>query len=623
MCPSITVPDSISASLPFAAPSSTRRDQAGDPPPAGTTPAAGLATDAVAGIHAEQQAVDERLRQLDDVLQHYSSRIAADDHQRLRQSIEALRGASGQDADRLGSHAQRQAGADAAARPRLVDVEQAMLRIHGELMRALESRTTRPRVVRDMPRLPTEIMAHWIAALQSACEQARQHGAIESVRQPLHEALEAAKRQWLRHDLTVAAVDTLLEAARESPAAMMFPRLDALARHLLDELHRHGDVAPAGTRQFDNVYGRTFESALIGHLVADPPAAVKEACRTLNAALARALEGVGTERRFGLALRQLQDKLKADPRFWMPEFAATHPQFGVFLALSLPELTFDRLERPIPPDDSYGPAIQQGFQCLLEMLGEPVASGIDCVAASYLLAKVLPAMSDADIYLPGKLEADVNYGSIKSQSGRRELPDDLLRRKWMPPSRVAGITLAYQPAAIGPSSTHAETLRPALLNEPEYSAPERADFGRPAAAPVEVALAHGIPYVSGLSGTTNMLIHFAHDVDQRALLSPSDDWPRIDLPHAMLAAMMFLTYDGGHSLHEALWTLNQTEAALQHGVPTGGHANDPNAFKADYEAYFASFAEPTRSALNEASNRAFSDMARMRAQYVNQDPFRP
>jgi hypothetical protein len=55
----------------------------------------------------------------------------------------------------------------------------------------------------------------------------------------------------------------------------------------------------------------------------------------------------------------------------------------------------------------------------------------------------------------------------------------------------------------------------------------------------------------------------------------------------MLGTMMFLNFDGGHSMHEAMWVGNQLDQSL--GLGMGMPGGDPHSYVADYDGFVESF----------------------------------
>jgi hypothetical protein len=532
------------------------------------------------------------IERLQETLKHYQSRLPRERYLELWKHVDAL----------------RTRGAD------IDTVRTAMPQMHEDVLKAVEHsgmRTARPDEM--PPRVPTEVSMHWIAALRQAIESLSltdaQHGAI-------HTLLDEASCRWMQHDLKVGDVRSTLRSAIKAleqtggePAAA----LGTLAERLDTELAAYGDKEPPTTRLFDNVYGRTFETALIDYLVEHPPADVKRAMSQLGEALAETVEQLEPEFWFGEGLEHVQRLILKKPRFWTRQLSDQNPAFNEFLRLRL-RLPSGFLDKTLK---------EPGSQLLCQMLRAPVQNGVDCIARPYLAVELIAGFAKEQLKVPGKRAADRNYESVITPAAARAQSNSNMSaiKKWAPKTDAAGLTLAHQPEAARMRGAAYATTRPALVNEPTYPESERsnelsgAGGSAKISAETTLALQHGIPYVSGVSGSTNLILHYIQAVNRESL--------KIDLDHALLGTMMFLTYDGGHALHETLWTMNQTEQSLTHGAIADHQPVEPDAskFKSDYQKYFSGFAgnPETRAALEEATRHAFDTTVEMRRRYVEAD----
>ena len=89
------------------------------------------------------------------------------------------------------------------------------------------------------------------------------------------------------------------------------------------------------------------------------------------------------------------------------------------------------------------------------------------------------------------------------------------------------------------------------------------------------------------------------------LKAMQDAGAQIDTKNFLLGAMMFLVYDGGHSIHEVLWTANQLDEQLGLNLGLGGDPEHPEDFVADYEAFIEKFQGDSAVALERASEAAW------------------
>ncbi|WP_105102061.1 hemagglutinin repeat-containing protein [Microbulbifer pacificus] len=478
---------------------------------------------------------------------------------------------------------------------------------------------------RDMDRVPTEVSTNWMAGLQQTIAELPP----DPTRTSLESLLDSAERQWLRHDLKASDVQSMLKdavASLDNVDDAQSQKLKGLAERLDSELAGYGpNKQPPATRLYDNIYGRTFETAMVDHLVRNPPEGVKKSMDQLGAALSKSIADNESNENLGGALDSVQELLEKDAqRFWDAEFEKNNSEYKEFMSLKFPGNHVD----PAGYTDKQRQAVEQGKELLQAMLNRPVQNGADVIARPFLAVKMAAGFRKGGIKLPGVQEADLNYKNVLQSAVGRHKPNigaakPDTRAKIIPLSRTAGLTLGHQPeAASGPVDGSLAT-RPTLWNEPIYPDSERLTelSGRNEAdkptAEAMLELENGIPFGSGVSGSTNLIIHYVNEANKNGA--------GIDLNHAMLGAAMFLTYDGGHSLHEMLWTLNQTEGTLNHGVLTGHQTVEPDIskFKSDYSAYINGFRDDpeTKAVLDQAVARGFEAMLELRRTRVASDPF--
>ena len=94
----------------------------------------------------------------------------------------------------------------------------------------------------------------------------------------------------------------------------------------------------------------------------------------------------------------------------------------------------------------------------------------------------------------------------------------------------------------------------------------------------------------------------------------------IDPKSALLNAMTFVVFDGGHSMHEALWVANQTHQRLNLGLNLGDPTK-PNEFVSDYEAFADKFNGNMKAAVDGAMNTAWAgtqDYMQQSSQFAQQ-----
>ena len=206
----------------------------------------------------------------------------------------------------------------------------------------------------------------------------------------------------------------------------------------------------------------------------------------------------------------------------------------------------------------------ESVEKLIAFLEEEKQDGFDCIAVPYLLVKMTQEAQWSGC--PWLEAANKNYGNITSQTTRgppalKNEPVSVHRY-----TREGGITLSHQPG---------------VIRHPDFKAGERPSSKyvpnlAKTTETTETAFRQGVPWASGVSGSTNIALY--------ALDYFKNSQPPIDARDYFLSTMMFLTYDGGHSLHEAMWTANQVQkqGGLALNMPLSDEA-DPKHFVADYE----------------------------------------
>ena len=141
--------------------------------------------------------------------------------------------------------------------------------------------------------------------------------------------------------------------------------------------------------------------------------------------------------------------------------------------------------------------------------------------------------------------------------------------------KVGGITLPHQIPVIQEAWMNPST-RPITKNEPNLaflSKVSREDLYNKA-KPIKMAERHGLAWVSGVSGSTNILLHQLKYLRDQGKAE-------IDINAYLLATLAFLVYDGGHSMQEVLYVANQLDEPLKLGLHLSDKAA-PEEFVADY-----------------------------------------
>ena len=91
--------------------------------------------------------------------------------------------------------------------------------------------------------------------------------------------------------------------------------------------------------------------------------------------------------------------------------------------------------------------------------------------------------------------------------------------------------------------------RPTLVRYPRIFTKSKTSAEAEAVYSLRNQLEHGVAWASGMSGSTNINLHAIHWSNN--MKDPSKK-TNIDYKGALLGIMMFLVYDGGHSISEVL-----------------------------------------------------------------------
>lgn len=419
---------------------------------------------------------------------------------------------------------------------------------------------------RDAPRAPSEVVIHLQRAVEQALGKDPKNAALKKL-------LGTLRQTYLKHDLTVESTRKLLAEARKTCETGNLPELAKLSESLLGQIPAKSGDMPA-TRLHENIYGRVFDSQLIGDLVQDPPEGVKTSMKEAGTAMADLLDELGAKNaNNNWAGNKIKEYLNSkDPRFWVPKVPG--------------------LEKVKNAKDS-----NEALTELKAYLRADKTNGQECVAMPWVLCK-LSLFLTATGGSPWMDEANKNYnGVIMKQTGRDKpmVPDGQKLE-----TEGAGITLRHQPPAVK-EDWMVPSQRPTTINRPQIGGEDMAGHdtsgGPRTTDAIQEALAHGAPYASGVSGSTNIMLHLLKHL--------KDKGKAIDTRDYLLGTMMFLVYDGGHSIHEVLWTANQLNAQLDLKLDLGGDSSKPNEFVADYEKFAAVFGDKTGAAVQRATDSAW------------------
>jgi hypothetical protein len=423
--------------------------------------------------------------------------------------------------------------------------------VHIQTMHSLPA----SRAERDTKRMPMDCLTHLGHQMRAAQPSASPE------QQALLETLGAeAKDRALRHNLSFGSTRTWLDSVAARCEQQGLDELAGLARELhnaVPEPAPHDREAEQlrnhAAQLHDNIYGRALESVMINELVLNTPAEVKTSMMALSTHLDHALSNLSPDWQ-QYAAAGVQHMMRHESRSWQNHSPALSAFIGAAPADALPALR--------------------------ALLAAPKDNGADCMAVPYLTVKLSLCMQSG---APWMAAANDNYLHVVQAASARETEAGTNANRVTPKS---GITAHHQPIMAW-TAPHEASMHPGDKNRPLLDKPSPELMN---------ALQHGAPFVSGVSGSTNIVMHAVASMPQGT----------INAKDALLGTMMFLTHDGGHSMHEAMWVGNQLDSRLGLGMGMpGGHAPG---YVADYQAFMDSFPDgQCKDTMHAASDRAWHE----------------
>jgi hypothetical protein len=396
---------------------------------------------------------------------------------------------------------------------------------------------------REAKRMPSEVMVQLLATVRAELKTAPT--------EELKKLERSVNGQIMKHDLSVAETKKFLAAAKDTCNKAGVTKLEDLCKKLDKDLPATDAEAPV-TRLHDNPYGRVFDSALMSNLVKSPPEGVQKAIKAAAGGFQQFLATADVTK-VEAAAADIQHYLKGegtteDPRFWIDQ---------------VPELV--KLRDADPKD---------AVRIVNEFLAADKKTGPECIAVPWLMVKMCTdKLKAAAPWMP---KANNNYQFILDA---RFNVQPKLKDQMMTPTNLAsdgsGITLKHQPTAVEGEGYARPSTRPANRNLPGVERKKDNEAQGAKTEPMRRALEHGLPYGSGASGSTNVMLHLLEHLNANGA--------NIDTKDMLLGTSMFLVADGGHSLHEVLYAANAVDAKL--GLNMGFPGGKPEEFVADYGAF--------------------------------------
>jgi hypothetical protein len=405
---------------------------------------------------------------------------------------------------------------------------------------------------REGSRMPNDVLVHLMTVVDDTLKN---HDHAPELRK----VAEDGRKMFMSHEANTSDVKGLIGDARKALATLNEQGAREACMQLRGQLPLEGESLPVGrellnsekahaTQLHDNIYGRVFDTKMISELVKNPPAELLTASGRSGAAFAATLDDNNPKHQEA-AKYFIEHYVVEDRRPWSASVPA-----------------FDEMAKHAHD----GP---EALKAVKEFMQKTPETGHEIVAMSYMLAKVPQAEKSVGIEPKWLTEASNNYGRITKEANRdRGASADKVV------SQAAGITLLHQPEAsnapnLVPSERPGTANRMGNRNHRDNQGKELSEVAR--STQNDTQLNHALPFASGVSGTTNLLIHL-YDNMEKETAKLNNTGTGVTPPEFLVNSMMFLVHDGGHSMHEAMWTANQIHTELPDKVNFNVGLNDPN-----------------------------------------------
>ena len=232
---------------------------------------------------------------------------------------------------------------------------------------------------RETKRTPSEVLVHLMSRLGEEKGKNPQLASLE----------QEAKQMFSKHEMRLDSVKAFLDKVNnQCKDQNELSHITQLCQTLKKQLPE-SESKLESTRLHDNIYGRAYDSALIGALVKNPPEGVRTAMTNAGKDLESWFNDIENNHDNGHAYccniaTKFQDYLKKDdPRFWFPQ---------------VPGLQAVR-DAPTP---------EAALTALKAFLKSPKNSGPECLAIPYALVKlsVLVNNSKEELKTAGAKDVD-------------------------------------------------------------------------------------------------------------------------------------------------------------------------------------------------------------------------
>jgi hypothetical protein len=379
------------------------------------------------------------------------------------------------------------------------------------------------------------------------------------------------RKMFMTHQLDSPGVTVLIHDAELALGDLDEAKAAGVCTTLASQLPED-DASLSPAQLQDNIYGRVFDSKMVAALVDQPPVRMLDGAGKAGVAFAAMLPD---DSRSQMAARRLRDKYLGEVRSW---------------TAAVPEL------------NSIKNATDEGvLGALKDFLKAAPTTGKGIIARSFVMTKMAICQKYVNAAPQYMDTADRNYMSVIMPQANR---DRITRPNVHVLSEGAGITLLHQPTAVASDSAEL-TERPATANRfNQRNLPGILEKGlgleeQERSPATVVQHEHALPFASGVSGSTNIMLHM-----YKAMKNEGMDG--VGSREFLMNAMLFLVHDGGHSMHEVMWTANQLDATL--GLELNlGDPSKPNEFVADYDKLVDGCEDDMRQAMKAAADKAWDD----------------
>ncbi|MCO7223271.1 hypothetical protein [Pleionea sp. CnH1-48] len=338
------------------------------------------------------------------------------------------------------------------------------------------------------------------------------------------QCISTLKATWLSGEMSQQRVHEVFTSIANQDG------LSEVSQDLASELLTHIEQEKPLTQYQDGLYSRKFESELVRELVQNTPDTVRNASAKMGQYIvdqlvnAATTDGVLNEGELNSALRELACVIEGDTRPWFEET----PDIKSFI------------------DE---PTLENFTQMMTQ-----VNNGFDTIKVPFVSVKL--ATTSNDIMKQScshwKAPATILYGQVKSARSTDDQISSISQPKKQGSEESVtihtkvqstktqdyGTRLNYQPRndEFG-FSTYGKSFADAKIPNSQ---------GSGVSAFEERALTNNSVVVSGTSGSTNLLTFLGREMEKTVDGFSVDDM--------YLPAMMFLTFDGGHSINES-WSV--------------------------------------------------------------------